>query len=332
MVNNKENATSRAVRASTRAKPPSNTADPKAATHTRITASTIATRAKTNAAAPSRADPSVQVKRKREALGEVPRPPANIVRQDKESTTGAKGKGKATKETFDGVELKKPTVIARPPLKVVASARKTTVTTTTTTTTRRTRSITAAAVKEEVPVQHPRLHERSHPVRLPQVKEEVPHNEDAMVIDHIAPIPAPRALSARRPPAVTATARRDMMRRAQAARAAQERDEDEYTRAYKKQRTSSEAPEDELAEVEEAVRVKEEAYVEREVDPETEDWDDLDAEDKDDPLMVSEYVVDIFNYLKEVEVSHYSSSCFFLSSCPSKRPCRTRTTWRCRRT
>ena len=32
------------------------------------------------------------------------------------------------------------------------------------------------------------------------------------------------------------------------------------------------------------------------------DWDDLDAEDEDDPLMVSEYVVDIFNYLKKVEV------------------------------
>ena len=32
------------------------------------------------------------------------------------------------------------------------------------------------------------------------------------------------------------------------------------------------------------------------------DWDDLDRDDNDDPLMVSEYVVEIFNYLKEVEV------------------------------
>jgi hypothetical protein len=32
-------------------------------------------------------------------------------------------------------------------------------------------------------------------------------------------------------------------------------------------------------------------------------WDDLDAEDIDDPLMVAEYVAEIFNYMKELEVS-----------------------------
>jgi G2/mitotic-specific cyclin 2 len=32
------------------------------------------------------------------------------------------------------------------------------------------------------------------------------------------------------------------------------------------------------------------------------DWDDLDAVDGDDPLMVSEYVVEIFDYLRELEV------------------------------
>jgi len=32
------------------------------------------------------------------------------------------------------------------------------------------------------------------------------------------------------------------------------------------------------------------------------DWDDLDAADQDDPLMVSEYVVEIFNYLREQEL------------------------------
>jgi hypothetical protein len=31
-------------------------------------------------------------------------------------------------------------------------------------------------------------------------------------------------------------------------------------------------------------------------------WDDLDAEDFDDPIMVSEYVVDVCVYLKEIEV------------------------------
>lgn len=33
------------------------------------------------------------------------------------------------------------------------------------------------------------------------------------------------------------------------------------------------------------------------------DWDDLDAEDAEDPLMVSEYVVDIFNYMRQLEVN-----------------------------
>jgi G2/mitotic-specific cyclin 2 len=32
------------------------------------------------------------------------------------------------------------------------------------------------------------------------------------------------------------------------------------------------------------------------------DWDDLDAADANDPLMVSDYVVEIFNYLRELEV------------------------------
>lgn len=32
------------------------------------------------------------------------------------------------------------------------------------------------------------------------------------------------------------------------------------------------------------------------------EWDDLDADDMDDPLMVSEYVVEIFNYLREQEL------------------------------
>ena len=33
-------------------------------------------------------------------------------------------------------------------------------------------------------------------------------------------------------------------------------------------------------------------------------WDDLDAEDEGDPLMVSEYVADIFNYMQTLEVMH----------------------------
>lgn len=51
-------------------------------------------------------------------------------------------------------------------------------------------------------------------------------------------------------------------------------------------------------EVENAVIPKSEFEEEVENDA----WDDLDAEDADDPLMVSEYVVEIFEYLKKVEV------------------------------
>ena len=39
-----------------------------------------------------------------------------------------------------------------------------------------------------------------------------------------------------------------------------------------------------------------------EADPEGDEWDDLDAEESQDPLMVSEYVVDIFKYLKQTKV------------------------------
>lgn len=34
-------------------------------------------------------------------------------------------------------------------------------------------------------------------------------------------------------------------------------------------------------------------------------WEDLDAEDNDDPLMVAEYVNEIFDYMKEIEVSSH---------------------------
>lgn len=35
-------------------------------------------------------------------------------------------------------------------------------------------------------------------------------------------------------------------------------------------------------------------------------WDDLDAEDAGDPLMVSEYVVEIFDYMLKLEVPQYT--------------------------
>ena len=65
----------------------------------------------------------------------------------------------------------------------------------------------------------------------------------------------------------------------------------------------------ELAQAELARHVAE-IEAEAEADPEGEGWRDLDAEDEGDPLMVSEYVGEIFEYLKEIEVGCFSSFFF----------------------
>lgn len=114
-MKDKENAITRPLR-TTRAKPPSATSQPapdaKPAGTTRATAPTVATRAKSVAPpSSSRLDLAAQGKRKREALGEVARPAANVTKGVHKDAPGAstdlKGKAKA-KETFDGVVVKKP--------------------------------------------------------------------------------------------------------------------------------------------------------------------------------------------------------------------------------
>ncbi|QRV94799.1 Cyclin, N-terminal domain [Ceratobasidium sp. AG-Ba] len=42
-------------------------------------------------------------------------------------------------------------------------------------------------------------------------------------------------------------------------------------------------------------------------------WDDLDAEDENDPLMVAEYVTEIFEYMKELEIRNMPSSVYMNS-------------------
>jgi len=74
------------------------------------------------------------------------------------------------------------------------------------------------------------------------------------------------------------------------------------------------------------------ANEEREVDPEGDEWDNLDAEDADDPLMVSEYVVEIFKYMKEVEVFLYFLVMWHqLTLLPSNQPYPALCTWAVRR-
>ncbi|KAJ6620409.1 hypothetical protein B0H10DRAFT_2021422 [Mycena sp. CBHHK59/15] len=76
---------------------------------------------------------------------------------------------------------------------------------------------------------------------------------------------------------------------------------DDDAHVSKRQRTSSVGPEDEN-EIATELGAYTDDEEEPEADPDGDLWDDLDAADFDDPLMVSEYVADIQLYLKEAEV------------------------------
>ena len=94
-------------------------------------------------------------------------------------------------------------------------------------------------------------------------------------------------------------------------------DDEDIQRAYKRRRTSSEADVEAVVETTEANEspakdvskdvLRDDAPVpqthEEEEEAEVIGWEDLDKEDFDDPYMVSEYVVDIFKYLSDCEVS-----------------------------
>jgi G2/mitotic-specific cyclin 2 len=98
----------------------------------------------------------------------------------------------------------------------------------------------------------------------------------------------------------------------------------EANRIFKKRRTSSEDPEPHENQVEVDIDTEDQTRgiaerelqkhlhdLEREVeaDPNGTEWEDLDAEDADDPMMVSEYVNEIFDYLKVAEVSFLVPLC-----------------------
>ena len=275
-------------------------------------------------------------KRKREALGEVARPAANVRRDvHKESTAGTDLKGKAkAKEVFDGVMLKKPASSVKPPSTTRQSLRSASVKppSSASTTVRRGRS---AAAQEQVKPAKPQLEELKEEEEEyveERVRRDV-RDEHPMAIDaatHLAPIPAPRRLNVARSAAAVSTTRIQIQKRVyQAGKVVvEEQEEEEDIRVYKKRRTSSEAPEDAAQEQPE---VEEEEFAE--ADPNGDQWVDLDADDHDDPLMVSEYVADIFEYLKEVEVRvHYFPYVAAIDFARSSQLCRIRNTWRCRRT
>lgn len=285
-----ENANARPSRVISRVKPPSTSAipAPTATLQSRALGATAASRAKVGANDENKVDLTLQGKRKREALGEVT---TKNINKNKAAATAAKdGKGKGkevalpTKEMFDGVVIKaKPTIPLR---QITAPTRRTT------------RSVIAPEVKP-----------------LKDIKEElVVNDDDAMAVDDHPPAPEPsRRVSTRRSGANTQQVITQEVQRVQAARRTsshlvlktETHEEVQDDRVFKKRRTSSDAPEtdiDEQAQHEAEVAAVLDVDVAPEADPDGDEWDDLDAEDSDDPLMVSEYVVEIFKYMKQTEL------------------------------
>ena len=299
-----ENVNARPSRITSRAKPVSSAAAPAATTSaaggpTRATAATAASRAKLGVNGDVKADPPAG-KRKREALGEV----TGLVTNNKvKNTNGVKGKDKEVvkRDKTEGAATKlRTTTTTRQPLRTVAGTRQT---------------------NKVVVSKNDGIEEVKEEVAVAQV-----HDENAMIIDPPAQVPALKRLPVRRSVvsrgSAGATSRlSDAHRRVSRSNTIAQRqaDEDaEANRVFKKRRTSSEAPEEDVdpeALEEERLNAESEAAAARvaaeleacaaepEADPEDSHWDDLDFDDLDDPLMVSEYVVDIFKYLKEVEVS-----------------------------
>ncbi|KAK2461041.1 hypothetical protein APHAL10511_006982 [Amanita phalloides] len=283
-----ENANARPSRISSRAKPPSSTSATTglasiAETAARATGATAASKAKAIAAS---VDPKIvtSAKRKREALGEV----TGLVTNNRLRPLAGKGKVKEGK--LDGVVLNKSkTSVSRQPLRTTRQTTKTSV-------------ATAKVDNLETVTEHTEVHQKQ--------------DENAMILD----IPyglrrsfVTKAVEAKFKSKVGTHHRVPSVSGIPVNR---EKDEEEADRACKKIRTSSEPPAEEPPALDAAqLRAKEEEatakiaaqfetdFEDVEADPEGPDWEDLDADDVDDPLMVSEYVSEIFDYMKQLELA-----------------------------
>ncbi|PPQ73441.1 hypothetical protein CVT26_015827 [Gymnopilus dilepis] len=283
----KENeiANARPTRASTRSKPSglASTGLGGAGATGGVTRATAASRAKATAAADSKADIHGG-KRKREALSEVA-PGGN----GKLTTLAGKGK---EKETYDGVVLKGKSVATRQPLRPVSKSQE---------------GVTTTVIRQEL------VQEKKSVI--------VVHDDNAMAVDppHNVALPkiAVRRSTVIKESQVTVSHRQEHHRGSSRSvlRPVEDDLEDDQP-VHKKRRTSSVPPEEDPRAIEEArLQAEEEAHEarlaaemeafanEEEADPEQSGWDDLDADDADDPLMVSEYVQEIFDYLKQVELT-----------------------------
>jgi G2/mitotic-specific cyclin 1/2 len=211
---------------------------------------------------------------------------------NKPKSVAIKGKEKEnTKETFDGVVLKTKPTAARQPLRTVGTKQVS-------------KPIAPRALKKEKEPTHPPVKEKK-PAHVP--------DEHAMAVD---PPVIPSLIKRGSLPAkdTRQSNKRLSTRESRLQVRARVEDDVEDHRDSKRRRTSSEAPEDpahaeekrgltEEDKIAARITAELEAYADEvEADPETSSWDDLDADDVDDPLMVSEYVVDIFKYLRQVEV------------------------------
>ncbi|EJD05387.1 uncharacterized protein FOMMEDRAFT_138869 [Fomitiporia mediterranea MF3/22] len=258
-----ENANARPSRITTRSKPPSSSS---------AAATGVATRAS------ALADANIQ-KRKREALGEVT---GKSVNNRVRAVPDSKGKGKeatTAKPSKPASSNTTSTMASRAPLRPVA--------------TRNTRST----------VTHNKV-QKSEPMSVDHPTKPVP------VVEVPKPTQSTRR-SVRSTTVTSTTVRRTVHRRAPVARIEPDTDDEP---ASKRRKTSSEIG-DEIIEVgdkallENIVEESEPVLEEDDAVPgssqqkveELRDWDDLDKDDEDDPLMVAEYVADIFDYLKALE-------------------------------
>ena len=227
-------------------------------------------------------DTNTQNKRKREALGEV--------------TNNNKNKNPSKGLPKDG-KIAKPHVLittksVRPTVKAPV---------------RQTRASVAAAGKE---------------IDIPEEDYEEGQDDNAMLVDEPVPHVTQHqsgTLAATRHKRVTQHKKSGIVvaghrTHAVAVDVHEQADDADAHRAFKKRRTSSEAGDEALVETEVEVQATLQNNVVPQgglidvavLDEEEEEvtgWDDLDADDADDPAMVSEYVVDIFKYLSDCEVN-----------------------------
>jgi G2/mitotic-specific cyclin 1/2 len=271
---------------------------------------TAASRTKAGALGDLKQDPDAQGKRKREALVEVSGLMSNSNKvKDDTTTKGVKGKGK---EESDVKVLKAKTATITTaaetcqPLRTVLGL----------TTRRTTRQTVVAPAPTPALAPAPKL--ASKPVL--KVKNEPRmevHLDELMVVDPTPPdarrISAPKVAAAQTSNTAAIAHHSEIYRQSSKIFAQQQQiakeEIEEGEHIFKKARTSSEEPEV-VPKAEErlplsATELELEAYAdeEPEADPEGDQWDDLDAEGADDPLMVSEYVSEICQYMRELEVS-----------------------------